>query len=97
MLKNISEHLLDEKITPDKGLGKSREQLGQLFIMKRSLKNEDIPKRIYSLLGIKFDGESNKAQIVHNRKASNSYDLDQDNYGSAIATSKHIKSREIVI
>lgn len=44
LLTNITQHLLDNKLSVDKGLKVKREELGQEFLYKRSLYSKDIPR-----------------------------------------------------
>lgn len=69
LLQNIAQHILDGKLTADKGFSATRQELGQDFLYKRSLHSVDVPRRIYSLLGMKFDSALNQASVVQNHKA----------------------------
>lgn len=66
LLTNLSQHILDGKLTADKGFSATREELGQDYLRRRSLHCRDVPRRIYCLLGMRFDASSNEASIVQN-------------------------------
>lgn len=44
LLHNLSQHLLDGKLTADKGFSATRQELGQEFLFKRSLFSKDVPR-----------------------------------------------------
>ena len=68
LLLNISQQLIEGKMQADCGFSTTRLELGQEFLYSRSLNNKDIPRSIYSALGMKFNTEKNQASVVENRK-----------------------------
>lgn len=69
LLLNISHHLVDGKMALERpGFNQTRQKLGQEFLYKRSLCNRDVPRQIYSMLGMKFNAVTGLACIAESHK-----------------------------